>query len=131
MKHNYRNYSNAGNRAVNAVDEAVPAEVTEDVKEVIAEAAANEEIDVDDSVSIEAPAEEIPEDDSQIGKVVNCKRLNIRKRPNKDSDPVCVVTEGTVLMIDLKRATTPDWYAVYTEAGVEGYCMKEFVEISK
>ena len=126
MKHNYRNYSKP-------VDEAVPTEAVDEVKEVIAEAAANVEVDVDETASIEAPVQKTTatEKETVIGKVVKCKRLNVRKNPSKESDPVCIVNEGAVLMVDRKATTPSEWYAVYTESGVKGFCMKEFVKISK
>lgn len=125
MKHNYRNYSKP-------VDEAVPTEAVDEVKEVIAEAAANVEVDVDEAASVEAPVQKTATTEATvIGKVVKCKRLNVRKNPSKESDPVCIVNEGTVLMVDRNATTPSEWYAVYTESGIKGFCMKEFVKISK
>lgn len=64
------------------------------------------------------------------GIVSGCKRLNVRKAPAVYGEIVCEVTEGTTLMIDPSESTD-DWYRVCTEAGVEGYCMKNFVTINK
>lgn len=131
--YNYRNYR----QMVNPVDEAVPVEVKEDVAEVIAEAIANEEVDVDECAAcdevVEA-TEELPTIDTDgneplVGVVCNCERLNIRTAPDKKAEPVAVVNKDTVLMIEYPVNTNSDWFKVYTEAGVEGYCMKEFVEI--
>lgn len=63
-----------------------------------------------------------------IGVVTDCLKLNIRKEPNKDSDVVVVVTCLDELKIDLD-ASTDDWYAVCTVAGIEGFCMKKFVAV--
>lgn len=58
-------------------------------------------------------------------------KLNIRSNPAVQADNVVtVVNEGTVVMIDYPVAEG-DWYKVYTEAGVEGYCMKQFVKVSE
>lgn len=122
-KRDYRNY-----RAMseNAVDEAIPANVSEEVKEALeaVEAAGEVEIDVDESVSYFPP-----EDEPLVGKVAGCKRLNIRSKPSKESEPVCVVEEGTVLMIDVNAIIPKEWFKVYTEAGIEGYCVREFIAI--
>lgn len=64
------------------------------------------------------------------GFVSGCKRLNIRKKPASYGEIICEVSEGTTLMIDPSESTT-EWYRVYTETGVEGYCMKMFVTIKQ
>lgn len=61
------------------------------------------------------------------GKVVKCKMLNVRIAPRKDADVLAVVDCGAKLVIDVDRSLE-DWYSVCTVAGIEGYCMKEFVE---
>lgn len=63
------------------------------------------------------------------GIVSGCKKLNIRKEPSRTGEIICEVSEGTTLMIDPSEAND-DWFKVYTEAGVEGYCMKNFVTIN-
>lgn len=82
-------------------------------------------IDIDESVSAADPVSE-----TLIGVVDNCKLLNIRKEPSKQAEVVCVVEPETVLMIDVDESTA-GWHKVYTEAGVEGFCMKEFVKITE
>ena len=63
------------------------------------------------------------------GIVSGCKKLNVRIKPSTAGDIVCVVAEGTTLMIDPSESTDK-WFKVYTETGVEGYCMKNFVTIN-
>lgn len=83
------------------------------------------EIDVDGSVSAAEPVS-----DTLIGVVTGCKSLNIRTEPAKKSNNVvCVVDTETVVIIDLEDSTD-EWYKVFTEAGAEGFCMKEFVKIT-
>lgn len=131
--HNYRNYR----QMVNPVDEAVPVEVKEDVAEVIAEAIANEEVDVDECAACDPVevVEELPtieEDGNEplVGVVSGCSKLNIRAAASKEADVVTVVDEGTVVMIDYPVDQNSDWFKVYTEAGVEGFCMKQFVTVN-
>lgn len=62
------------------------------------------------------------------GKVVGCKMLNVRIAPRKFADVVTVVNADSELIIDLDRSND-EWYSVCTAAGVEGYCMKDFVKI--
>lgn len=89
------------------------------------------EVDVDECAACDA-VEELPtiEGDGNeplVGVVTT--RLNIRSNPEVGDNVVTVVSEGTVVMIDYPVADG-DWFKVYTEAGVEGYCMKKFVKVS-
>lgn len=63
-----------------------------------------------------------------IGKVSGCKKLNIRKEPNRESDVLDVVLEGSEVMIDESKSTD-DFYKVYTESGLEGFCMKQYITV--
>lgn len=63
-----------------------------------------------------------------IGVVVSCGRLNIRKKPNIKSEVVYEALIGSELVIDLRKSTD-GWFKVCTPAGIEGFCMKQFVEI--
>lgn len=65
-----------------------------------------------------------------IGIVTDCLKLNICKEPSKDSEVATIVNCLDELKIDIK-ASTDDWYAVRTAAGVEGFCMKKFVGVRK
>jgi hypothetical protein len=63
-----------------------------------------------------------------IGVVTDCLKLNIRQRPYKDSEVVAIAVCLDELSIDIE-ASTNDWYAVCTVAGIEGFCMKKFVAV--
>lgn len=68
--------------------------------------------------------------DTVEGVIVDCAKLNIRSVPNKNASVLCVVSSGTKLLIDVSSSTN-DWYMVYTEAGIKGYCMKKYVNIGQ
>ena len=65
-----------------------------------------------------------------IGVVTDCLKLNIRQRPYKDSEVVAIAVCLDELSIDIE-ASTNDWYAVCTVAGIEGFCMKKFVAVTQ
>lgn len=122
-KHNYQNYSKHYNNQKPQVEEPV-------VKEVV-------ETPVEDTVEeqIEETVEEIEEEaledatvETVIGIVTDCAKLNIRKLPKPDADKVSVVDANTKLMVDLDGSTLK-YYKVYTESGVEGYCLKDYVAV--
>ena len=79
-------------------------------------------VDSTTSATSSAPVEPID------GIVSGCRKLNIRKEPSLSGEVICEVYEGVMLMI-APDASTNEWFRVYTEAGVEGYCMKKFVTI--
>lgn len=76
--------------------------------------------------------EETPKKESKVGIVANCEKLNLRRSPLKDSDGANIITEllsGVAVVID-EDELTPDFYKVTTETGLEGYCMRRFIELS-
>ena len=127
-KKNYKNYQNySGYTAApveepaveNPVVEEPVVEVTETVEEIeeVVEAAVEEV--AEEPVAAPAPL---------VGVVAGCERLNIRVKPDITASKVSEVKVGTVLMIETAESTD-EWYKIYTEAGVEGFCMKKFVEL--
>lgn len=60
---------------------------------------------------------------------VTAKRLNIREKPDIGSSILCVVEANSELMIE--KDVSKEWFKVCTVLGVEGYCMKKFVDINK
>ena len=65
-----------------------------------------------------------------FGKVVGCSRLNVRQSPTLFSDVLCCLTENTEIEIDEGKSTN-EFYAICTPAGLEGFCLKKFIEIRK
>ena len=73
--------------------------------------------------------EETEESEVLTGQVVNCAKLNVRESANKDSKVLCILEKDTVVNVDPKVDQAEDFYLVYTQDGVIGYCMKKFIEI--
>lgn len=61
------------------------------------------------------------------GVVVNCAKLNIREEPSVDSAVVGVLDVMSEIEIDVAKSDN-EWLKVYTVTGVEGYCMRKFVD---
>ena len=87
----------------------------------------NEEI-AEEHVTEDAVSE-TEEPEIIIGVVTNCNKLNIREKPVKADNIICELNKGTELMIDLDNSTD-EWYRVYLESGITGFCMKEYVEVA-
>lgn len=64
----------------------------------------------------------------KFGKVSNCKKLNIRKLPSRDSEIISELVEGSEIMIDDNESTAL-FYKICTEHGIEGFCMKQFIKV--
>jgi len=83
-----------------------------------------------DDYQIEEHEESQNFEDVKIGFVTNCKKLNVREKPRTDATIICEVDCQTELMID-ENESTEEFYKVFTSAGIEGFCMKNFITIQK
>lgn len=63
-----------------------------------------------------------------VGKVVECEQLNVRKDSKKDSDVLCIIAKDSEVQIN-QNESTEEFYKVVTPSGIEGYCMKKFIEV--
>lgn len=111
MGHKNRNYTNY---AKPQTEVAVEPEVDVLAEEKIEELAVEPEV--------------VPEPQSVVGVVTDCAKLNVRKAPSTDAEIVCVLMINTEVMVD-KNESTDDFYKICTGAGVEGFCMKKFINI--
>lgn len=77
---------------------------------------------------VEAPVVEAPTPQPAIvtGVVANCTKLNVRAKAAADAAVVCVINAGTEVTINIKKSKE-EWFKVKTVAGVEGYCMRKFI----
>lgn len=120
-KHNYSQYSNKKNRADEGkttvkrdnfliIDDLVEAPVVEapEIKMVVETA---------DTVALPKMI---------TGFVSDCAKLNVRVEPSADADVICVLNNATEVEINLDNSTN-EWFSVCTAAGIEGYCMRKFV----
>lgn len=78
----------------------------------------------------EIVATAVPEKEASknLGKVVDCVKLNVREEPSIKASVVFEIPVGTTVYID-ETCSTDEFYKICTEHGVEGYCMKKFIEI--
>lgn len=64
------------------------------------------------------------------GKVIGCTCLNMRNANSIDAKIVAVIGAGSIVTINESKST-PDWYYVINEDGVEGFCMKSYIAEKK
>ena len=71
---------------------------------------------------------EEPQQESIIGKVTGCQLLNVRQGPSLESEVLCIIMEGSEVEIIDDPEANENFYRVCNAAGLEGYCMKKFIE---
>lgn len=75
-------------------------------------------------------AEAVNEPHTGSGIVTDCLYLNVRKLPDINADVAVVIDALTRVCVDLD-ASTEDFYKVRTSDGVEGFCMRKYIALSK
>ena len=122
--HNYTQYSN-----INKNNEPKAAPV-EEVAEVVSTVAPIEETvvvnEAPEITVVEETVETVTLPDVVVGTVTNCSKLNVRVAPVADAEVVSVLDANTEVEINVADSTD-EWFSVCTAAGVDGYCMKKFV----
>lgn len=95
---------------------------TEEPTEVV------EETTVEETVKTEVveTKEETVRVGPKIGRVTGCEKLNVRNQPN--GKIITVIESGTELIVDEEKSNA-EWVNVALESGVEGFCMRKFVNI--
>ena len=81
----------------------------------------------------EAPKKRAPKE--YVGKVCNCKMLNVRSEASTKSEIIGVISEGEVYEVN-KKACVEGWVAIkmYQEGfdqPLEGFCMAQYIEVSE
>lgn len=84
------------------------------------------ELDENDIITIDNV-----EDTILTGVVTGCNKLYVRKHPSVTTQSEClgIIDEGTEVTIDMDSGTTNDFYKVTTRDGLNGYCMKKYINI--
>ena len=83
-----------------------------------------------DELDEEQTIEENVEKCLLVGSVYRCDVLNVRAKPWSTSGIIGTIKKGSEIMID-EDDSTKDFYKICTASGIEGYCMKEFIELQK
>lgn len=117
-KHNH-NYSQYSNKKRNNNDREAPMNATK----------------VDNKPEVVQPKPQLVQETVETvtlpetveGFVVNCAKLNVRESASIRSSVVCVLDVMSDIRVDVNR-TTDKWVYVYTATGLEGYCMREYID---
>lgn len=129
-KHNYSQYSdkkktnNTQSKPNKAVTSTVPMSPSPEVK-----------MEIESSKTSALPGYELVQETVDTvtlpktvpGVVVDCAKLNVREEPSIDADVVCVLDVMSEIKIDATKSNN-EWFKICTANGVEGYCMRKFVD---
>lgn len=122
-KHNYTQYSNKKN--LEAADNVVTTEAF--VEPEVFETTVAAPIEPAEIKMVNETVETVVLPEIVTGVVVDCAKLNIRVAPNATATVACVLNAASEIEIDVTKSTD-EWFHVCTAAGIEGYCMRKFVE---
>ncbi len=114
-KHNYSQYSKKTSdpKPINTTTRTMPICLSSEVK--MEPELVNESVD-----TVTLPK-------TVTGVVVDCAKLNIREEPSVDAAVVCVLDVMSEIEIDAAKSDH-EWFKVRTATGIEGYCMRKFVD---
>lgn len=119
-RHNYSQYSNHKNQHdVNEVEapEVETATIIENT---------NPEIVL---VAPETAPAPVAVSETVTGVVVNCAKLNVRVNPSTNADVVCVLNAASEIEVNVAESND-EWVKVCTAIGVDGYCMRKFIDVN-
>lgn len=133
--HNYTQYSKKNETETEVTQNTVYVEPEVAVTEETANTAAVKmdvpEVTVVNETTPEVQSEPETETESEtvIGTVFGCSKLNVRATPDLFAEVVCIVSAGDEVIIDPDKSYN-DWLCVCTATGVDGYCMRKYVNAS-
>lgn len=119
-RHDYTQYSKENQNEVtelNEVNEELESEVVEPTEDPVTE------VEMEEDKGVQQPVETETYD---LGVVTGCVKLRIRSEPRFGTNVICEIDQGTRVMIDRSRSTF-EYYKVYTESGIEGFCLKTYI----
>jgi uncharacterized protein YgiM (DUF1202 family) len=112
-------YNNAKSQEPETIVEPV-------VEEPVAEPAADVQMAIEGVAEPEVIAESDPDILSAI--VVGCAKLNVREEPSPRATVVAIIDASNEVVIN-EDESFGNYYKVLTASGIEGYCIKDYLEL--
>lgn len=82
---------------------------------------------VEEEIAVENTTESV-EPSTVLGVVTECVKLRVRSTPEIADNVLAEIILASEVLVDLKESTD-EFYKITTEVGVEGYCMKQYINI--
>lgn len=77
---------------------------------------------------VENEVEPVAEPIVEVEGRVNCRKLYLRSEADVESEPLRILSDGTLVRVYLTTSTDA-FYHVCTVNGLEGFCMKPFITL--
>lgn len=122
MSNNHRNYNAMSNKSTEPTQYKPKEETLVEDGNVVNDTPSYNVQEPTTTPAVNEP--EAPEE-PLYGVVANCAKLNVRKDPDKNSEVIAVIENGTEVVIVPSKSTS-DWYYI---ALWEGYVMKDYIII--
>lgn len=120
-RHNYTQYSNQKKNDDETI-ETIVSSITDAVDTYVTPVESDTPV-----VNItEETVETVTLPETVKGTVTNCAKLNVRVKPTIDADVVCVLDSMSEVEVDVTRSSS-DWFKICTASGVEGFCMRKYI----
>lgn len=85
-----------------------------------------EQIAIDETPTQEYPVVEEPE--LAVGVVANCRKLNVREHPDTSANVLSELLALSEVQV-VANEKFDEWYHVITASGIDGYCMKKYIDV--
>lgn len=122
-RHDYTKHSKKNQNEVTESNEVIE-ELESEVVEPVEDPVTNVEIEEVAEPEVREPVKAKTYD---TGVVTGCGKLRVRSEPRFGNNVVCEIDQGTKVMIN-KSESTFEYYKIYTETGIEGYCQKTYIK---
>ena len=123
-RHDYTKHSKKNQNEVTEQNEVIE-ELESEVIEPAEDPVTNVEIEEVAEPEVQQPIDLTKTYDT--GVVTDCGKLRVRSEPRFGNNVICEIDQGTKVMIDRSESTF-DYYKIYTETGIEGYCQKPYIK---
>ena len=123
-RHDYTKHSKKNQNEVTEQNEVIE-ELESEVIEPAEDPVTNVEIEESTEPEVQHPIDLTKTYDT--GVVIDCGKLRVRSEPRFGNNVICEIDQGTKVMIDRSESTF-DYYKIYTETGIEGYCQKPYIK---
>ncbi len=85
-----------------------------------------EEVVVEEQLQEETPSIEVFDPEPIEGTIYKCELINVRSKPSIDGEIVTRLRKGDKVHVEDEIG---EWLAITTCMGMEGYCLKDYVEV--
>lgn len=127
--HDYTQHSKKNQNEVTELNEdtaELDSEVIESAEDPVTEVELEGKLEEETKEEEKVEQHPINTDSYDIGVVTGCTKLRVRSEPRFGTNVICEIDQGTRVMIDRSRSTF-DYYKIYTESGIEGFCVKTYI----